>query len=84
MNETSSYEPGHASRSAIALAGFAAIVGILLFTEHRAHVLGVLPYAILLLCPLFHVFHHGGHSGHEIHAEHDARHEGHGRAGGGS
>jgi hypothetical protein len=33
----------------------------LLWEEHEAHILGVLPYAILLLCPLMHIFMHGGH-----------------------
>ncbi|QOF76126.1 DUF2933 domain-containing protein [Variovorax sp. 38R] len=30
-------------------------VGFLLFTEHRAHVLGVLPFALVLACPLMHI-----------------------------
>lgn len=42
----------------------AAVGGFLLFTEHRAHVLGVVPYALLLACPLMHMFmHHGHHHG---------------------
>lgn len=54
------------SRGGVALLIVAAIGGFLLFTEHRAHVLGFLPYAFLLACPLMHLFmHHGhGHSGH--------------------
>lgn len=40
------------------------IVGFFLLTEHRAHALGVLPFAILLLCPLHHVFMHRGHGNH--------------------
>lgn len=34
--------------------------------EHYGHILGLLPYMILLLCPLMHFFghHHGGH-GHQ-------------------
>ena len=51
------------SRSGIALIGFLAIIGFLLTTEHRAHVLGVLPYALLLACPFLHMFHHSGHHG---------------------
>ncbi|WPG41373.1 DUF2933 domain-containing protein [Variovorax sp. EBFNA2] len=35
-----------------------AVVGFLLFTEHRAYVLGVLPFALLLACPLMHIFMH--------------------------
>ena len=48
----------------------AAVGGFLLFTEHRAHVLGVLPYAFLLACPLMHMFmHHGHHRGGHGHTE---------------
>jgi cbb3-type cytochrome oxidase subunit 3 len=32
-----------------------------LITEHTAHFLGVLPFGILLLCPLLHIFMHKGH-----------------------
>lgn len=33
--------------------------------EHWGHVAGLLPYLLLLACPLLHLFHgHGGHSGH--------------------
>lgn len=41
----------------------------LLLLEHFTHVLGVLPYLIILACPLMHFFMHGKH-GH--------RHQGHG------
>ena len=44
--------------------GFAAIALFFLWTEHRAHLLGVLPYLLVLSCPLMHLFHHGhGHHG---------------------
>ncbi len=49
------------SRLNWALIGFLAIAGFFLFTEHRAHVLGVLPIALVALCPLLHLFGHGGH-----------------------
>lgn len=43
---------------------FVAIAGFFLFTEHRAHVLGILPYLLLAICPLMHLFmHHGHHHG---------------------
>ena len=68
MNETSARGRGLLmSRSGVVLLCFLAIIGFLLFTEHRAHVLGLLPYGILLLCPLLHMFHHGGHGGHGQH-----------------
>lgn len=49
------------SRSGIALLGFLAIAGFFLLTEHWAHVFGILPFVLLLLCPLLHLFGHGGH-----------------------
>ena len=52
------------SRAGLVMLGFLAIGGALLFTEHRAHVLGILPYLLLLACPLMHFFMHGGHGGH--------------------
>jgi len=51
------------------LLAFLAIAAFFLLTEHTAHVLGVLPYALLLLCPLLHVFMHHGHEGHSGHDE---------------
>lgn len=41
--------------------GFITIVGVLLFTEHKAHMLGALPYILLIACPLLHIFMHGSH-----------------------
>lgn len=41
--------------------GFVAIAGFFLLTEHRAHVLGLLPYLLLAACPLMHLFMHRGH-----------------------
>jgi Protein of unknown function (DUF2933) len=38
--------------------------GILLATGHEAHLLGALPYLLLLACPLMHIFMHGGHHEH--------------------
>lgn len=54
-------------RVGLVVAGFLVIAGFLLFTEHRAHVLGALIYLPLLLCPLMHFFMHGshGHGSHE-------------------
>lgn len=56
------------------LLGFLAVGGFFVFTEHTAHLLGILPFAIFLLCPLMMLFmHHGdhdGHGGHDVQGEH--------------
>jgi len=51
------------SRSGLVFLGFATIAGFFLWEEHKAHLLGALPYVLLLACPLMHLF-HGGHGGH--------------------
>ncbi len=51
-------------RSSLALLGFLAIAAFFLLSEHRAHALGILPFVLLLLCPLLHLFGHG-HGGHD-------------------
>lgn len=33
----------------------------LLWNEHKVHIMGALPYLILLICPLMHIFLHSGH-----------------------
>lgn len=57
------------SRTSVVLVAFLAIAAFFLLTEHTAHVFGVLPYALLLLCPLLHVFMHHGHDGQSSHDE---------------
>ncbi len=59
------------SRTGLVLLGFLAIGGALLFTEHRAHVLGALIWLPLLACPLMHLFMHHGHGGHRGHEGHN-------------
>ena len=66
----------------IALIGYLAAATFLLWEEHQAHILGILPWAILLLCPILHLFMHRGHGGHGGHVSHEG-HEGH-RGGGGA
>jgi len=58
-------------RGTIVLVGFLLIGGFFLTTEHAAHVLGVLPYLLLLACPLMHLFMHHGHGAHQ-HGREDA------------
>ncbi|WP_415872397.1 DUF2933 domain-containing protein [Burkholderia ubonensis] len=51
-------------RANIVLIAFIAIGGFYLVTEHRAHLLGWLPFLFILACPLMHLFmHHGGGHG---------------------
>jgi Protein of unknown function (DUF2933) len=57
------------SRAGLVFIGFAIIAGALLFTEHRAHVLGLLIWLPLLACPLMHLFMHHGHGGHGSHGQ---------------
>ena len=55
------------SRTWWAFAGFIAIAGFFLLTEHRAHLFGTLPLLFLLACPFLHMFGHSGHGGHGGH-----------------
>ena len=42
----------------------AVVLGFFLFTEHRAHLFGALPFLLVLHCPLMHLFMHHGHGSH--------------------
>ena len=55
-----------AGRSKWVLIGFLAIAAFFLLSEHRAHLLGVLPYLLFLACPLMHLFHHGHGHRHDV------------------
>jgi hypothetical protein len=57
----------HSSRSKWVLIGFLIVAAFFLWSEHRAHFLGVLPYLLVLACPLMHLFHHGHHRHHGNH-----------------
>jgi hypothetical protein len=49
-----------------------AIAAFYLWTEHRAHMLGALPYLLLFACPLMHLLmHRGHHHHHHDQAAHD-------------
>lgn len=53
------------SRAFLIFLAFAAMAVTLLWSEHRAHFLGALPYLFLVACPLLHMFGgHGSHGGH--------------------
>lgn len=59
----------------IGLSAFLAIILPFQWGEHKAHILGVLPYLLLMACPLIHLFMHGPHGeggqGHD-HGSHSA------------
>lgn len=42
---------------------FLVVMGFFLWEEHQAHLLGAIPYVLLLLCPAAHFFMHRGHGG---------------------
>ncbi|MBK4734644.1 DUF2933 domain-containing protein [Noviherbaspirillum pedocola] len=65
MDHTHQHDAGHRSFSISkwVLTGFLLVAAFFLWTEHRAHLLGILPYLLFAACPLMHLFHHG-HGGH--------------------
>ncbi len=63
------------SRGKWVLIGFLAVAAYFLWTEHQAHVMGALPYLLLLACPLMHLFHHHGHGGHHGNHRHSGEQE---------
>jgi hypothetical protein len=56
------------SRTGMATVIAVAVLGFLVYTDHTAHLLGVVPYLLVLACPLMHIFMHRGH-------HHGARHD---------
>lgn len=60
------------SPTGLVLIAFLAIAGFYLVTEHTAHVVGLFPYALILLCPILHLLMHGRHDGHGAYADHSA------------
>ncbi|MGQ0599493.1 DUF2933 domain-containing protein [Aquabacterium sp.] len=57
------------SRYGVGLIVLGSVAGYFMWTEHRAHLAGALPFVLLLACPLMHVFMHHGH-GHGQHGPH--------------
>ena len=57
-------------RTSLVLIVFLVIAAFFLITEHRAHLFGVLPYLLLLACPLMLWLMHGGHGGHTENHKH--------------
>jgi hypothetical protein len=67
----------HSNPGKWVLVGFLAVAAYFLWTEHQAHLMGALPYLLLLACPLMHLFHHGhgGHGHHHGNHDHSRGHE---------
>lgn len=42
-----------------------AALGLYLIIVHQQHVFGVLPFLVILSCPLMHIFMHKGHDHHQ-------------------
>ena len=62
---TTTHEPtSGAPRTWLGVCAFLAIAALFLWTEHRAHLLGVLPYLLLAACPIIHLFMHRSHGQH--------------------
>lgn len=61
QQETHHAAPPSRWRWWVGFGAFAAMAVVLLWEEHQAHLLGALPWLILLACPLLHLFMHGGH-----------------------
>ena len=57
------------SRYALGFIVIGAVAAYFLLTEHLAHVVGALPFLLLLACPLMHVFMHHGHHGQHGHGD---------------
>ena len=83
-HEYENHESWWFSRTFFVTIGVLLILEFLIYTGHSAHLLGALPYLLLLACPLMHIFMHGGHhhgsgpndNGNETQAAH--KHDKHG------
>jgi hypothetical protein len=56
----------------LALIGALGLAGYFAWAEHRAHVIAIAPYLLLLACPLMHLFMHHGHGAGAKGAHHPA------------
>jgi hypothetical protein len=63
MSQELTYRSNRLLRWSIWTAGALALA--YLIAEHRPHLLGWIPYLIILACPLMHLFMHRGHGGHD-------------------
>ena len=71
MGVSNNVNPQGLSRGTIIACIVLSVVGFLVYTGHGAHMLGLLPYLLILACPLMHVFMHGGHGHSHSHGDHN-------------
>ena len=64
------------TRYGVGLLVLGAVAAFFLFAEHGAHIFGVLPFLLILVCPLMHLFMHRGHGAHGHHNEPEPRQDG--------
>jgi hypothetical protein len=67
MDTSHSSSPGWSAYTRTAFIGFALIAAGVLAYEHWLHLLGALPWLVILACPLLHLFMHRGHGQHGGH-----------------
>jgi len=63
MSDERQQQPWWRTPIGLVACGFLIVAGFFLLTEHTAHVFGVLPWLLILACPLMHLFMHHGHRG---------------------
>ena len=57
----------------LAACSLVAIAVLALWEDHRGHVIGSLPYLLLLACPIMHLLMHRGHDRHDTSHQHHVR-----------
>ena len=65
MSNSNNEQPGRSYKLPFLV--FLAIGAFFLWTEHQAHVIEYLPFALLFTCVGMHFFMHGSHGGHGSH-----------------
>ena len=63
MNDEHQEQPWWRTPLGVVTCGFLLVAAFFLLTEHTAHVFSVLPWLLILACPLMHLFMHHGHRG---------------------
>lgn len=78
MNDEKGWLDRRPSKGALCVMVAIAVAAIvfLLWEEHQGHLLGALPWLIVLACPLMHLFMHGGHGSHGGQDDHKGGHDG--------